>query len=50
MCCHAWLEAGKGLRRGAQLTKMSQFLKIKTSSALPPYYSFRAQGYALRVI
>ena len=29
---------------------MSQFSKIKTSPALPPYCSLRAQEYALRVI
>ena len=29
---------------GAQITKMSQFSKIKTSPALPPYYSLKSTG------
>ena len=33
-----------------QITKMSQFLRNLTSPALTPYYSYRAQVYALQVI
>ena len=33
-----------------QITKKSQFLQNLTSPALTPYYSYRAQVYALRVI
>ena len=29
---------------GFQITKMSQFSKIKTSPALPPYYSLKSTG------
>ena len=50
-----------GAPRGAQkyaniekltpkITKMSFFMKFKTSPALPPYYSIEPMKYALRVI
>ena len=29
---------------GSQIFKMSQFSKIKTSPALPPYYSLKSTG------
>ena len=33
-----------------EITKMSFFMKFKTSPALPPYYSIEPMKYALRVI
>ena len=33
-----------------KITKMSFFMKFKTSPALPPYYSIEPMKYALRVI